>query len=37
MSMAYAHQGLSQEVFDELDALRAQIEDEWSVEEHFQY
>ena len=37
MSMAYAHLGLSQEVFDELDALKAQSEDEWSVEEHFQY
>ena len=35
--MAYAHLGLSQEVFDELDALKAQSEDEWSVEEHFQY
>ena len=37
MSMAYAHLGLSQEVFDELDALKAQSEDEWSVEERFQY
>ena len=37
MSMAYAHLGLSQEVFEELDALKAQSEDEWSVEEHFQY
>ena len=35
--MAYAHLGLSQEVFDELDALKAQSEDEWSVEERFQY
>ena len=37
MSMAYAHSGLSQEVFDELEALKAQGEDEWSVEEYFQY
>ena len=37
MSMAYAHLGLSQEVFDELDSLKAESEDEWSVEEHFQY
>ena len=33
MSMAYAHLGLSQEVFDELDVLKTQSEDEWSVED----
>ena len=37
MSMAYAHTGLSREVLDELDALTAQSEEEWSLEEHFQY
>ena len=37
MSLAYAHLGLSQEVFDELGALRGEIELEWSVEEYFQY
>ena len=37
MSMAYAHQGLGQEVFDELHALKAEIGEEWSVEECFQY
>ena len=37
MSMAYAHSGLSQEVFDELEELKAQSEEEWSLEEHFQY
>ena len=37
MSMAYAYSGLSQEVFDELDSLKAQSEEEWSLEEHFQY
>ena len=37
MSLAYAHLGLSQEVFDELGALRGEIEPEWSVEEYFQY
>ena len=36
MSMAYAHVGLSEEVFAELDALRAEVEGEWSVQEHFQ-
>jgi len=37
MSMAYAHVGASEEVFAELDALRAEIEEEWSVQEHFQW
>jgi RNA polymerase sigma-70 factor, ECF subfamily len=37
MSMAYAHVGASEEVFAELDALRAEIGGEWSVQEHFQW
>ena len=37
MSMAYAHLGLSEEVFAELDALRAEVEREGSVEERFQF
>ena len=37
MSMAYAHVGLSEEVFSELDALRKEVEGEWSVQEHFQF
>ncbi len=37
MSLAYAHMGLSQEVFDELEALRDAIAGEWSVYDHFCY
>ena len=37
MSLAYAHVGQSQEVFDELKGLRALVEDRWAVQEFFQY
>jgi tetratricopeptide (TPR) repeat protein len=37
LTLAYAHLGLSEEVFECLQVLKEEVQDEWAMEDYFQY